>query len=60
MARKLSPTRKWRSLLLGIGIAIVLVESAAAQSVEQFYRGRTITALVASQPGGVNDLVGRG
>ena len=35
------------------------VESAAAQSVEQFYRGRTITALVASQPGGVNDLVAR-
>jgi tripartite-type tricarboxylate transporter receptor subunit TctC len=59
MARKLPLTRKWRSLLLGIGIALVLVESAAAQSVEQFYRGRTITALVASRPGGVNDLVAR-
>jgi tripartite-type tricarboxylate transporter receptor subunit TctC len=59
MARKHLHTRKWVSPLVGIGMAFGLVEGAAAQSVEQFYRGRTITALVASQPGGVNDLVAR-
>jgi tripartite-type tricarboxylate transporter receptor subunit TctC len=32
---------------------------AAAQSVEQFYRGRTINILVGSAPGGINDLVAR-
>src|SRR4051812_9033158 len=32
---------------------------AAAQSVEQFYRGRSINFLVASAPGGVNDLMAR-
>lgn len=32
---------------------------AAAQSVEQFYKGRTITLLIPSAPGGVNDLAGR-
>src|SRR5207247_4705289 len=32
---------------------------ATAQSVEQFYRGRTINFLVASAPGGVNDLTAR-
>jgi tripartite-type tricarboxylate transporter receptor subunit TctC len=34
-------------------------ERAAAQSVEQFYRGRTINFLVASAAGGVNDLMAR-
>ena len=32
---------------------------AAAQSVEPFYRGRTINVLVGSAPGGINDLVAR-
>ncbi len=32
---------------------------AAAPGVDQFYGGRTVTLLVASAPGGVNDLVGR-
>jgi tripartite-type tricarboxylate transporter receptor subunit TctC len=32
---------------------------AAAQSIEQFYRGRTVTLYVASAPGGINDLTGR-
>jgi tripartite-type tricarboxylate transporter receptor subunit TctC len=43
-------------------LAVALVSSpqpARAQSVEQFYKGRTVTLLVASAPGGVNDLVGR-
>jgi tripartite-type tricarboxylate transporter receptor subunit TctC len=49
---------------LGFALTIAAVQwaglpSAAAQSVEQFYRGRAITLFVASAPGGVNDLVGR-
>src|SRR5215470_13875750 len=39
--------------------ALTAAESAAAQSVEQFYRGRTINFLVASAPGGINDLSAR-
>jgi tripartite-type tricarboxylate transporter receptor subunit TctC len=38
---------------------LVSAKPAAAQSVSQFYGERTINLLVASAPGGVNDLVGR-
>jgi tripartite-type tricarboxylate transporter receptor subunit TctC len=38
---------------------IASVQGAAAQSVEQFYKGRSMTFLVASRPGGVNDLMAR-
>src|SRR3954464_13621893 len=50
-----------RSVFIPLVAAMMLasLNHAGAQSVEQFYRGRTITALVASQPGGVNDLVAR-
>jgi len=47
------------TLALLVGAVLATVESAAAQSVEQFYRGRTINFLVASSPGGINDLVAR-
>src|SRR6185312_7570120 len=33
--------------------------AAAQTSVEQFYKGRSINFLVASRPGGVNDLMAR-
>jgi tripartite-type tricarboxylate transporter receptor subunit TctC len=46
-------------LLLSVSLVLALVQPAAAQSIEQFYKGRTVTLLVASAPGGVNDLVGR-
>src|SRR3954467_13135224 len=46
-------------LLLILAGLLALVQSAAAQSVEQFYRGRSINFLVASAPGGVNDLMAR-
>src|SRR5215813_7584157 len=39
--------------------ALLAPGNAAAQSVEQFYRGRTINFLVASAPGGINDLMAR-
>jgi tripartite-type tricarboxylate transporter receptor subunit TctC len=46
-------------LLLGSTFLLAAQRPAAAQSVEQFYQGRVITLLVASAPGGINDLVGR-
>ena len=48
-----------RLLALLTGAVLASAESAIAQSVEQFYRGRTINFLVASAPGGVNDLTAR-
>src|SRR5436309_2594244 len=47
--------------LLSFSLAALLASAhgAAAQAVEQFYRGRTINFLVASAPGGVNDLMAR-
>src|SRR5947209_19965977 len=42
--------------LLGLCWMALATPPAAAQSVEQFYKGRTITLYVASAPGGINDL----
>ena len=50
--------RAWPLALLA-GALLVAAQDAIAQSVEQFYRGRTINFLVASAPGGINDLVAR-
>src|SRR5438876_453371 len=46
-------------LLLTIAALLAFAPLAAAQTVEQFYRGRSINFLVASAPGGVNDLMAR-
>ncbi len=40
-------------------LAVLAAAPAAAQSVEQFYRGRTITMLVGTAPGGINDISAR-
>src|ERR1700676_805623 len=57
MARAPSP---WRKQLLALCVLTLLdVCPAAAQTVEQFYKGRTITLYVASAPGGINDLTAR-
>jgi tripartite-type tricarboxylate transporter receptor subunit TctC len=48
-----------RKLLLGLIAAVTAATAARAQTVEQFYRGRTINFLVASAPGGINDLMAR-
>jgi tripartite-type tricarboxylate transporter receptor subunit TctC len=49
-----------RSTPLALCVLLASAASAAAQSsVEQFYRGRSISFLVASAPGGVNDLMAR-
>src|ERR1700693_1770587 len=43
----------------GICSAAFSLQPAAAQTVEQFYKGRTVTLFVASAPGGINDLTAR-
>ena len=45
----------------GIVAAVIAFATGAAQaqSVEQFYRGRTVTMTIAAAPGGVNDLASR-
>jgi tripartite-type tricarboxylate transporter receptor subunit TctC len=50
-----------RSVVLAcsVGAALLIPHAASAQSVEQFYRGRTITMLVGSAPGGINDISAR-
>jgi tripartite-type tricarboxylate transporter receptor subunit TctC len=40
-------------------LLVALAHPAAAQSVEAFYKGRTITMLVGTSPGGINDLSAR-
>ncbi len=46
--------------LLALAIAASLnAGTAAAQSVEQFYKGRTVTLIVGFAPGGINDIAGR-
>ena len=47
------------AVLLGTLAALSTADSAAAQSVEAFYKGRTVTLLVGTSPGGINDLSAR-
>ncbi len=42
-----------------LALLIGALRPAEAQTVEQFYKGRTITLLIPSAPGGINDLDGR-
>ena len=53
--------RRCRGLLpfLAAVGAVCLAGGAAAQSVEQFYKGRTVTMLVGTSPGGINDISAR-
>ncbi|MPZ38626.1 MAG: hypothetical protein GEU95_11250 [Rhizobiales bacterium] len=38
---------------------LTVMTSASAETVEQFYKGKTITVLVGTSPGGINDLTAR-
>jgi tripartite-type tricarboxylate transporter receptor subunit TctC len=51
----------WRNGLAAFLICCTALAAphAAAQTVEQYYRGRTVTLYVASAPGGINDLTAR-
>jgi tripartite-type tricarboxylate transporter receptor subunit TctC len=46
-------------LVLSVGLLTLSAHNGAAQAQDQFYKGKTINFLVASVPGGVNDLVAR-
>jgi tripartite-type tricarboxylate transporter receptor subunit TctC len=53
-------SRHWRGLLaIGIAACSLSATPAQAQSVEQFYKGRSITLLVGTAPGGINDISAR-
>jgi tripartite-type tricarboxylate transporter receptor subunit TctC len=47
-----------RAALLS-GLIAGLPSTAVGQSVEQFYRGRTVTLVVGTSPGGINDISAR-
>jgi tripartite-type tricarboxylate transporter receptor subunit TctC len=51
--------RGWLLAMLAVYASAISAPPAAAQTVEQFYKGRTITLFVASAPGGINDLTAR-
>ena len=46
-------------LFCGVCWALPATRQAAAQSVESFYNGRTVTMLVGTAPGGINDISAR-
>jgi tripartite-type tricarboxylate transporter receptor subunit TctC len=46
------------AILCGLGVTAA-AGAANAQSVEQFYKGRQITMVVGSSPGGINDISAR-
>ena len=48
-----------RLALVSAALCAALAQPAAAQSVEAFYKGRTVTMLVGTAPGGINDLSAR-
>ena len=50
----------WQRMLgLGIALSLPAMQPAQAQSVEQFYKGRAVTMLVGTAPGGINDISAR-
>jgi tripartite-type tricarboxylate transporter receptor subunit TctC len=48
-----------RMLVLSMFVGLTAMPQAKAQTVEQFYRGHTITMLVGTAPGGINDISAR-
>jgi tripartite-type tricarboxylate transporter receptor subunit TctC len=48
-----------RLALSPLVLLAALTQPAAAQTVEEFYKGRTVTMLVGTAPGGINDLSAR-
>ena len=48
-----------RKLALAALGLVICTGAAAAQSVEPFYKGRTVTLIVGFAPGGINDISGR-
>jgi len=48
-----------RHAALALCTGLIAIDPASAQTVEQFYKGRTITVLVGTSPGGINDISAR-
>jgi tripartite-type tricarboxylate transporter receptor subunit TctC len=46
-------------LVCGLCVGLQATQHADAQSVESFYRGRTVAMLVGTAPGGINDISAR-
>jgi tripartite-type tricarboxylate transporter receptor subunit TctC len=51
--------RVLRAFTIGLALAVAVAGSAAAQSLESFYRGKTVTLLIGTEPGGAYDLYAR-
>jgi tripartite-type tricarboxylate transporter receptor subunit TctC len=51
----------WRQAptIVSCCLSLLAIQSADAQSVEQFYKGRSLTMLVGTAPGGINDISAR-
>lgn len=58
MARTIT-RRKFTMLLSSACTGSMTMTRAEAQSAEQFYKGKTITILVGTSPGGINDITAR-
>ena len=52
-------SRIWQGVLGLVGLGLLAAQPAQAQSVEQFYKGRAVTMLVGTAPGGINDISAR-
>jgi tripartite-type tricarboxylate transporter receptor subunit TctC len=46
-------------MLGGLSMGLITMPPANAQTVEQFYKGKTVTVLVGTSPGGINDITAR-
>jgi tripartite-type tricarboxylate transporter receptor subunit TctC len=59
MKRDLRSAMAFRSIASCIVLLLAAPIVAQAQTVEQFYKGRTVTLIIPTSPGGINDLSGK-
>jgi tripartite-type tricarboxylate transporter receptor subunit TctC len=51
--------RRVAVVLGGLGLIMATMDDGRAQSAEAFYKGRTVTLVIPTNTGGINDLAGR-
>src|SRR6202007_2462153 len=51
--------RKTHAIAIAAIVVVLASPPAAAQTVEQFYKGKSVTMLVGTTPGGINDISAR-
>ena len=56
---RLTTSRLFTAILCGLGMGLLATPPSHAQTVEQFYKGKTVTILVGTSPGGINDITAR-